>query len=131
LLESSSRLASDADCFEFPFPPGDLLFTGACGDWVAIGPNLSTNHAFGTDKAPGQYIVATQLGPARNVVVVYLDPANFKNIGDGHTVSDQINEILAAHDLGAIPASNDRIGGAQLLESPECLQILPFCRPNR
>jgi hypothetical protein len=35
--------------------------------------------------------------------------------GNGHTVSDQINEILAAHDLGAIPASNDRIGGAQLM----------------
>jgi hypothetical protein len=36
-------------------------------------------------------------------VVVYLDPANFKNIGDGHTIADQINEVLAAYGLGAIP----------------------------
>jgi len=35
-----------------------------CGDWVAIGPNLSTDHAFGTDKARGQYIVATVRAPS-------------------------------------------------------------------
>ena len=35
------------------------------------------------------------LGPRRNIVVVYLDPANFKNIGDGHTIADQVNEVLA------------------------------------
>jgi len=46
---------------------------------------------------------------------VYLDPANFKNIGDGHTIADQINEVFAPYDLGAIPASNDRIGGWQLM----------------
>jgi len=43
--------------------------------------------------------------------VVYLDPSNFKNIGDGHTIADQINEVLAPYNLGAILASNDRIGG--------------------
>jgi hypothetical protein len=43
---------------------GDDFFTGLCGDWVAIGPNLSTDHAFGTDKAPGQYIVATVRAPS-------------------------------------------------------------------
>jgi hypothetical protein len=53
----------DAHCFEFPFPPGgDSVFTGACGDWVAIGANLSTK--FGKDKAPGQYIVATSRAPS-------------------------------------------------------------------
>jgi hypothetical protein len=31
---------------------------------VAIGPNLSTYKQFGTDKAPGQYIVATQRAPS-------------------------------------------------------------------
>jgi hypothetical protein len=51
----------DAHCGQFN---GDLVFTGACGDWVAIGPNLSTNHLFGTDKAPGQYIVATVRAPS-------------------------------------------------------------------
>jgi hypothetical protein len=50
----------------------------------------------------------------RNIVVVYLDPSNFKNIGDGHTIADQINEVLVPYGLGAIPASNDRVGGAQL-----------------
>ncbi|MBV9340768.1 MAG: exo-alpha-sialidase, partial [Acidobacteria bacterium] len=35
---------------------------GNCGDWVAIGANLSTG--FGTDKAPGQYIVATERAPS-------------------------------------------------------------------
>src|SRR5882724_2006591 len=61
----------DAHCFEFPLLPGgfsggDLLFTGACGDWVAIGKNLSTDNAFGKVKAPGQYIVATERAPSDN-----------------------------------------------------------------
>jgi hypothetical protein len=55
----------DAHCFEFPFPPGgDMVFTGACGDWAAIGKNLSTDNTFGHDKAPGQYIVATVRAPS-------------------------------------------------------------------
>ena len=49
----------DQHCNEFT---GD--FTVLCGDWVAIGPNLSTDHAFGTDKAPGQFIVATVRAPS-------------------------------------------------------------------
>src|SRR5437879_5351867 len=36
----------DVHCSEFG---GDLVFTGACGDWVALGPNLSTDNAFGKD----------------------------------------------------------------------------------
>jgi hypothetical protein len=52
----------DQNCFEFT---GPLLFTGACGDWVAIGQDLSST-AFGTDKAPGQYIVATERAPSDN-----------------------------------------------------------------
>jgi hypothetical protein len=54
-------------------------------------------------------------GQRRKVVAVYLDPSNFKNIGDGHTIADQINEVLEPYDLGVIPASNDRIGGWQLM----------------
>ena len=38
-----------------------------------------------------------------------------KNIGDGHTIADQINEVLEPYDLAAIPASNDRMGGWQLM----------------
>ncbi|PYX72457.1 MAG: hypothetical protein DMG72_14925 [Acidobacteria bacterium] len=49
----------DQHCNEFT---GD--FTVLCGDWVTIGPNLSTDHAFGTDKAPGQFIVATVRAPS-------------------------------------------------------------------
>jgi hypothetical protein len=39
-------------------------FTSPCGDWVAIGLDLSTDASFGTDKAPGQYIVATSRAPS-------------------------------------------------------------------
>jgi hypothetical protein len=48
-------------------------------------------------------------------VALYLDPANFKHIGDGHTIADQLNEIFELYDLACIPASNDRIGGWQLM----------------
>jgi hypothetical protein len=37
-------------------------------------------------------LVAPQTqGQRRKIVAVYLDPSNFKNIGDGHTIADQIN----------------------------------------
>ena len=39
-------------------------FTSPCGDWVAIGVDLST--ANGNDKGPGQYIVATERAPSDN-----------------------------------------------------------------
>jgi hypothetical protein len=38
-------------------------FAAQCGDWVPIGADLSST-TFGTDKAPGQYIVATSRPPA-------------------------------------------------------------------
>lgn len=38
-----------------------------------------------------------------------------KNIGDGHTIANQINEVLEPYDLGVLAASNDRIGGWQLM----------------
>jgi hypothetical protein len=61
-------------------------------------------------------LVAPQTqGQRRKIVAVYLDPSNFKNIGDGHTIADQINEVLEPYDLAAIQASNDRIGGWQLM----------------
>lgn len=51
----------------------------------------------------------------RRIVAAYLDPSNFKDIGDGHTIADQINEVLAPWDIACERASNDRIGGWQLL----------------
>jgi hypothetical protein len=48
----------DTNCNEFV---GN--FAAPCGDWVAIGQDLSST-TFGTDKAPGQYIVATSRPPA-------------------------------------------------------------------
>jgi hypothetical protein len=35
--------------------------------------------------------------------------------GTGHSVRDQINEVLASCDLGAIDGSNDRVGGWQFM----------------
>jgi hypothetical protein len=61
------------------------------------------------------FVEPTTNGNRRRIVAVYLDPSNFKNIGDGHTIADQINEILGPYGLGAIPASNDRMGGWQLM----------------
>jgi hypothetical protein len=54
----------DAHCDQFIAGHGDAIFTGACGDWVALGKNLSTDNTFGHDKAPGQYIVATVRAPS-------------------------------------------------------------------
>jgi hypothetical protein len=51
----------DSTCNVF-LPASQFDPNGNCGDWVAIGPNLSTG--FGTDKAPGQYIVATERAPS-------------------------------------------------------------------
>jgi hypothetical protein len=50
----------ETNCSEFV---NGLQFTGACGDWVRIGQDLSSTD-FGTDKAPGQYIVATSRAPS-------------------------------------------------------------------
>lgn len=54
-------------------------------------------------------------GDRRNIVVVYQDPANKSQVGTGHSVRDQVNEVLAAYNLAAIDGSNDRIGGWQLM----------------
>ena len=54
-------------------------------------------------------------GQRRRIVAAYLDPANFKDIGDGHTIADQINEVLEPWDVVCERASNDRQGGWQLL----------------
>ena len=48
-------------------------------------------------------------------MAVYLDPSNFKHIGDGHTIANQIIEVLEPAGLGLLKASNDRIGGWQLM----------------
>jgi hypothetical protein len=62
-----------------------------------------------------RFVVPTTQGQRRKIIAVYLDPANFKNIGDGHTIANQINEVLEPYDLGVLAASNDRIGGWQLM----------------
>jgi hypothetical protein len=54
-------------------------------------------------------------GQRRRIVAAYLDPSNFKEIGDGHTIADQINEIFEPWDIVCERASNDRLGGWQLL----------------
>jgi hypothetical protein len=54
-------------------------------------------------------------GQRRRIVAAYLDPANFKEIGDGHTIADQINEVFEPWDIVCERASNDRLGGWQLL----------------
>ena len=60
-----------------------------------------------------RFVLPPIQGQRRKIVAVYLDPSNFKNIGDGHTIADQIDEVLEPYDLGVSPASNDRIGGWQ------------------
>ncbi len=42
------------------------------------------------------FIRPEENGERRRIVAAYLDPANFKEIGDGHTIADQINEVLRA-----------------------------------
>jgi hypothetical protein len=61
------------------------------------------------------FIKPDENGQRRRIVAAYLDPANFKDIGDGHTIADQINEVLDPWDITCERASNDRLGGWQLL----------------
>jgi hypothetical protein len=61
---AGSQAHLDAQCSEF-LPLSQFDPNGDCGDWVAIGQDLSST-AFGTDKAPGQYIVATSRAPSDN-----------------------------------------------------------------
>ncbi len=50
----------EKNCSEFV---AGLQGTGACGDWVPLGKDLSGT-SFGKDKAPGQYIVAISRAPS-------------------------------------------------------------------
>jgi hypothetical protein len=52
----------ELNCSEFV---NGLQFTGACGDWIPLGKDLSGTN-FGKDKAPGQYIVAISRAPSDN-----------------------------------------------------------------
>lgn len=61
------------------------------------------------------FIKPAEGGERRRIMAAYLDPSNFKEIGDGHTIADQINEVLDPWDVVCECASNDRIGGWQLL----------------
>src|SRR5713226_4293839 len=81
------------------------------GEFVA--PHLPAYEFAG--EVVRRLVAPTTQGQRRKILAVYLDPSNFKNIGDGHTIANQINEVLEPYDLGVIPASNDRIGGWQLM----------------
>ncbi len=61
------------------------------------------------------FVQPDENGQRRRIVAAYLDPANFKEIGDGHTIADQINEVLEPWEIVCERASNDRLGGWQLL----------------
>jgi hypothetical protein len=61
------------------------------------------------------FIRPEENGERRRIVAAYLDPANFKDIGDGHTIADQINEVFDHWEITCERASNDRLGGWQLL----------------
>jgi hypothetical protein len=54
-------------------------------------------------------------GQQRRVCAVFLDPSNFKDIGDGHTIADQLQDQFASYNIGVIRASNDRAGRWQLM----------------
>ena len=45
-------------------------------------------------------------------------------IGDGHTISDQVNEVLAPYNLGVLLASNARIGAQLMLPPSSYLSVL-------
>ena len=62
-----------------------------------------------------RFVAPLTLGQRRKIIAVYLDPSNFKHIGDGHTIANQINEILDPYGLACLEASNDRVGGWQLM----------------
>jgi hypothetical protein len=57
----------EANCNEFVAGHGGSIFTGACGDWVPLGKDL-TSTSFGKDKQPGPsgYVVATSRAPSDN-----------------------------------------------------------------
>jgi hypothetical protein len=61
------------------------------------------------------FIKPGENGQRRRIVAAYLDPSNFKEIGDGHTIADQINQVLDPWEITCERASNDRLGGWQLL----------------
>jgi hypothetical protein len=67
-------------------------------------------YEFGSEMIRRFDLRGTQ-GERRNILVVYQDPANKSHVGTGHSVRDQLNDVLAECDLGAIDGSNDRIGG--------------------
>jgi hypothetical protein len=62
-----------------------------------------------------RYVKPIDGGQRSRIIAAYLDPANFRDIGDGHTIADQINEVFEPWDITCERASNDRFGGWQLL----------------
>ena len=63
-----------------------------------------------------RFVVPSVGGHRRRIVAIYLDPSNFKHIGTGPSVAQQMQEVFAQYgDLSVVPASNDRIAGWQML----------------
>ena len=62
-----------------------------------------------------RFIEPTVEGHQRRIVAVYLDPSNFKHIGTGPSVAQQMQEVFQRYHLLILPASNDRIAGWQML----------------
>ena len=87
------------------------------GKIITIGEIVARNlsaYEFAEEVVRGFVVTKIQDQP-RKILAVYLDPANFNRTGVGFTIADQINEVLGKHDLTAVRASNDRIGGWQLM----------------
>ena len=67
------------------------------------------------------FVIPDEGQQQRSIVAVFLDPANFNASHDervgtaGHAVSDQIDKVLEPWGLTCQRASNNRVGGWQLL----------------
>ena len=87
------------------------------GEFVA--PNLAA-HEF-AQQVLERFVVPDTGGQRRRIVATFLDPANFNPDYDlrrgtgGHSVANQMDLVFVGHELGCRKASNDRIGGWQLM----------------
>lgn len=90
------------------FPNGRIRKIGEL-----IEPNVPAYEL--AQMAVERFVKPDEYGQRRRIVAAYLDPSNFKEIGDGHTIADQINEVFGPWDIVCEKASNDRLGGWQLL----------------
>lgn len=63
-----------------------------------------------------RFIAQSVGGQQRRIVGIYLDPSNFKHIGTGPSVAQQMQEVFNQYgNFNIIPASNDRVAGWQMM----------------